>query len=102
MKKKIELVEFIYDYIGSTLSDGTKIKLEMGEILNASGNISITGKEIKVTNTALFCDLLRLADVFDFYNRLDDTVVFDMSFNNLTVEGDDLSNEDFEHDIKYS
>lgn len=60
------------------------ITYELNAPYTSMGSVSVTGKEVVITNPALFAKVAEMASNFEVYPKTNGTVQMDFTFHNLT------------------
>lgn len=83
--KRLKQIEFVYKTMKYIVKGKElKVSYELNQPYTSMGSVSIVGKEIRVTNPALFLRASGFASNLEIYPKTDGTVQMDFTFHNLT------------------
>ncbi|MCD7821038.1 MAG: hypothetical protein LUG64_02375 [Clostridiales bacterium] len=83
--EKMRGVQVVYD-IMKRIVKGVNVKMscKVNQPYASTGAIIIVGKEIFITDPALFAQAMKLVSVWEVYPKTDGNIQLDLTFNGLT------------------
>ena len=80
----VRTVGIVYNVMKSIVKGvGTQVTYKLNAPYLSMGSVSITGKDIIVSNPSLFMKFAKLASNLNVYPKVDGTVVIDLGFHGL-------------------
>lgn len=83
--ERVKQIEYAYKTM-RLIAKGKNVDItyELNAPYTSMGSVSVTGKEVVITNPALFAKVAGMASNFEVYPKTNGTVQMDFTFHNLT------------------